>query len=359
MIFKKIGIILILFALFCLAIGAVNASSAIFSGHDMSMMPGETKSFELIVKDSNGNLLSDQMVLFELQGTTQNDIAITKSDGKAVFSVKAPWNTGTYRLSYSLFGLSSHSGSGSNKIVVGQPLAQQNIPSETKQDSNTVVIGRSQAYFYGSDITLSIGEARDFKLIVKDSGGKLLANQNVIFSLQGTQTDKIIDYSRNKPQTDVVTTNSNGVAMFKIKPLDQGKYTLSYSLTGISTHSGSGSNKISVNPNSRFISYGPNGSIITIEKVFHKNIKKYRGTEEVFFKKKNKNLVSVKRGSLSLVYFKKTHIIYKKYKVYDNYRQYKEYKVISNNGLKKREYIGLKNEIKSVTRKYVGLKTYR
>lgn len=199
------------------------------------------------------------------------------------------------------------------------------------------------AYFSGSDMSISLGETKNFELDVMDSDGKPLAKQMVYFQLKN---------GNRIEQSDVVTTGSDGKAIFNVKaPSQSGTYILSYSLTGLSTHSGSGSNKITLNKNSQTSS---SGYTVKIEKIHYKTVKKYVGVENTLYKTIYKPTKKVKKSGKFKYKYYKIYYVYKKYKVYENNKQYKGYKVTTyNNGTVTREYLGISPTFPSYTKKCI------
>ena len=93
----------------------INKSATTISAEDLTLNYGESKTLIITLKDVNGNLLNDKMVIIKLNGQTYN----LKTNNGISNLIISGLNTGTYTLEYSFDGDSNYLASnGTNTITV-------------------------------------------------------------------------------------------------------------------------------------------------------------------------------------------------------------------------------------------------
>ena len=163
------------------------------SGSGSSIVQGNT--YKVTLKDANGAVLAKQKVTLTFGTRVYNKI--TNSKGQVSLKISATANK-SYDLTYAFDGTSYYGPSqASVSLFVKTPTTMTNSGS-------------------------SLVSGNAYKVTLKDSNGKALANKNVTFTISGK------DY--------VKTTNSDGQASLTIKGTFGKTYPLSYKFAGDSEY---------------------------------------------------------------------------------------------------------------------------
>ncbi len=159
------------------------------SGSGSSVVQGN--SYKVTLKDVNGVALSSKTVVFTFGGKQYN--RTTDSKGQASLKIKVAPNK-SYNLSYKYGGSSYHGpSSGSVSLFV-------KTPTSFKNSGSSIISGKV------------------YKVTLKDSNGKALANKKIVMSFDNKNYNK--------------TTNDKGQASLTIKGTFGRAYPLSYKFAG-------------------------------------------------------------------------------------------------------------------------------
>ena len=259
-----------------LASSASNTIS-VYEGKDVIFIPEnnvvfKTDLFSVLVKDEDGNLVVNKTVLFNINGI--NYVRVTDKNGVASISFRLDPNV--YNISYTLNDTGYKKSTGSTMVSVittnatviqgnditvgGVPLINKTVTisvngvSYTRITDNngvasltirldagtylvtysfngdsklapsngkaycTVVDRKNSLFVVNGSTVFTQNSTEEFKVLLKNSDGSPIANEKVIFTVNG------IDYTS--------TTDANGIASLSIKLVTVGTYEISYKFAG-------------------------------------------------------------------------------------------------------------------------------
>ena len=166
---------------------------------------GENKELLITLTDKNGiNPIVNQNILITINGVTYD--SITDNEGIAKLIIRL--NPGTYDFSINYLGNSYYN-------------------SYTIQDTvkvNEITQNKTSTTLEANDLTQTFGENKIFTVVLKDSNGNPLSNQDIVFTVNGVNYIKI--------------TDSNGEAKIPIR-LNPGNYQIKAEYLGNSLYLGS------------------------------------------------------------------------------------------------------------------------
>jgi hypothetical protein len=166
-------------------------------------------SFSVTLKTKHNALLKNKKITFTFNNKTVT--GKTNKDGKATITIPV-LSKGTHKISYKYEGSDNYySSSGSAKLVVHNPTTKVSA----------------------SDVVMNYGGSTKFKVTLKTSEGKALANKNIKLNING--------------KTLKSKTDKRGKASFSLKEIPGGtfKATYHYSEKGSKDYS-HGSNKVTI-----------------------------------------------------------------------------------------------------------------
>lgn len=174
-------------------INVANGTDVIYDVNNTIIYWGNKESFNVLVKDINGNIVTDGEVIFRIIGKEY----LVYTDEYGIASLPINLIPGIYDISYTL-----------NKLGYNRVVGEGSIT--VVSTNQTTIIGKD------TDIKYGAGESFNVTLMVGDIP---LANQNVTFYIIGKEYQ--------------MTTDSNGVAYLPIN-LIPGTYSIEYKYHGSS-----------------------------------------------------------------------------------------------------------------------------
>lgn len=187
---------------------SINKINTKISGSTLTVNPNYTNLiYNITLSDVNNQPLSGQNISITIKGVTY--IVVTNSKGIASVLIPKGYSTGSYPITYTFLGNSIYySSTGVSNLII-------NNYNNNKSNSLLIVNNLSMIQGDGSNLTV----------VLTDSNGNPIANQNIIFTL--------VKGSIFKNYT--VPTNLNGVASLLIG-LSKGEYNFKYYYAGNSIY---------------------------------------------------------------------------------------------------------------------------
>lgn len=170
--------------------------NTVMSGSDLIKVYGDKDQYAVTVLDQNGKPVVGKVVTVVVGNTTLQ--ATTDASGVAKFDMN--WDAGNYTVMASI-----------NSTIV----------YNSSSTSNKVVIAKKPTVFTANGVTLlvtAIKSGSDYKIVLKDNSGNVLANKDVKITFNG--------------KTATVSTNANGEITYKLVAAKAGNYKLDLVFNG-------------------------------------------------------------------------------------------------------------------------------
>ena len=257
-------------------ISVYEGKDVVLTPGDDIVLKGE--AFSVLVKDEDGNLVINKNVYFNVNGV--NYVRVTDKNGVASINIRL--DAGVYNISYTFNATGYKKVTGStimyvitttttiiqgNDVTIGKdtnqkfnvtltasgvPIVNKNVNIRTTDNNGvasltirldagtylvtysfngdsklapsngkaycTVVDRKNSLFVVNGSTVFTQNSTEEFKVLLKNSDGSPIANEKVIFTVNG------IDYTS--------TTDANGIASLSIKLVTVGTYEISYKFAG-------------------------------------------------------------------------------------------------------------------------------